>query len=80
MFAGTEEAQNVRDNFIPPFVDEGFAFNVSLEEKEGLVKFNRFRNINAATYIFAGEQESESIRANFSDIFVEEGVAFEVEL
>lgn len=77
LFAGEEEAQNIRDNYSPPFVEEGFAFYVSFEEKDNLVRFNRFQsNFLPGTYIFANEKESESIRANFSEEFTEEGIAF----
>ena len=77
LLAGAEEAENIRNNFPDVFEEEGFAFNVSLGEKDGLVKFNRFRNNNInGTYIFANEEESESIRENFADVFTEEGTAF----
>ena len=77
LFAGEDEARGVRENFVPPFLEEGVAFNVSLEEQDGLVRFNRFRNnFISGTYIFASEEESVGIRANFSDTFTEEGTAF----
>ena len=77
LFAGEIEAESIRNNFIPPFVEEGLAFNVSFESTDDLVRFNRFQsNFLPGTYIFASEGESESIRANFSDAFTEEGIAF----
>ncbi len=77
LFAGEAEAVSIRENFIPPFFEEGEAFKVSLTEKDGLVKFNRFRNNNIdGTYIFANEAESVSIRRDFGDVFTEEGTAF----
>ena len=77
LFAGEEEANSVRNSFVPPFLEEGVAFNVSLEQQDGLVRFNRFRNnFISGTYIFASEEESIDIRANFGDTFTEEGTAF----
>lgn len=77
LFAGAEEAESIRNNFLDVFEEEGFAFNVSLDENDGLVKFNRFQNNNInGTYIFANEEESKSIRENFADVFTEEGTAF----
>ena len=77
LFVGEDEASAIRDNFSPPFIEEGQAFKISFEEKDGLVRFNRFRNnFISGTYIFASEQESIGIRANFLDTFTEEGRAF----
>ena len=77
LFAGEAEAAGIRENFIPPFAEEGEAFKVSLTEKEGLVRFNRFRNNNIdGTYIFATEAESVSIRRDFAEAFTDEGTAF----
>ncbi|MGI0481757.1 putative Ig domain-containing protein [Geminocystis sp. CENA526] len=77
LFVGNEERISVLNEYSPPFVEEGFAFNVSYGEEEGLVRFNRFQNKNVpGTYLFAGEEESVSIRENYSDVFTEEGIAF----
>lgn len=76
LFAGAGEAENIRNNFSPPFVEEGEAFKVSLEQNDDLVRFNRFQNTSVpGTYLFATEGESVSIRQNFPN-FVEEGIAF----
>ena len=77
LFVGDAEAQNVRDNFSPPFTEEGFAFNISSQDGDGLTQFNRFQSTaNPGTYLFANETESISIRSNFADAFTEEGIAF----
>ena len=77
MYAGEEESVNIRANF-PQFVEEGEAFEVSLQAKDDddLIAFNRFQNSDVpGSYIYAGEEESVNIRANFPQ-FVEEGIAF----
>ena len=77
LYASEAEAIGIRENFSDVFTEEGDAFNVSLEQEDGLVKFNRFRNENiSGSYIFANEEESQSIRDNFSDVFTDEGEAF----
>ncbi len=77
LFASEAESQTIRRDFVPPFIEEGFAFNVSLEAQDGLLLFNRFQSTqNPGTYLFASETESQTIRANHSDIFTEEGTAF----
>ncbi len=77
LFAGEEESQSIRSNFSPPFIEEGQAFKVSLEQNDDLVRFNRFSNNQVqGTYLYANEEESVSIRENFSDVFTEEGTAF----
>ncbi|MGI0479895.1 peroxidase family protein [Geminocystis sp. CENA526] len=76
LFADETESQSVRDNFSPPFVEEGEAFKVSIEPNDELVKFNRFQNsLVPGTYLYADEAESVSIRQNFPQ-FEEEGTAF----
>ncbi|WP_330202846.1 hypothetical protein [Cyanobacterium sp. Dongsha4] len=77
LFAGEEESISIRKDYSPPFVEEGFAFNISYTPKEGLTRFNRFQNkIISGTYLFASEEESVSIRQNYSETFKEEGIAF----
>lgn len=77
LFVNEGESQIIRRDFLPPFIYEGFAFNVSLEKQDGLVRFNRFQSKqNPGTYLFASEAESIGIRANYSDKFFEEGIAF----
>ncbi len=77
LFAGERESESIRQNFSPPFIEEGKAFNVSLEENDELIRFNRFSNNQVqGTYLYATEAESVSIRENFSDVFTEEGIAF----
>ena len=76
LFAGEEEAQSVRRDFSPPFVEEGEAFKVSLTEDDDLVRFNRFQNNDVqGTFLFATEEESVRIRQDFPQ-FEEEGIAF----
>jgi len=78
LFAGGEEAKNIRVNF-KNFKEEGLAFSVATEKNDPLLQdFYRFRNTASGregTYLFAGAEEAASIRANFKD-FVEEGLAF----
>ena len=76
LFAGEEERVSINRDFSPPFNEEGFAFNVSKEEQDRLIRFNRFQNKNVpGTYLFANEDESVSIRQSFPQ-FQEEGIAF----
>lgn len=76
LFAGEEERISINRDFSPPFKEEGFAFNVSKEEQDGLVRFNRFQNKDVpGTYLFANEEESATIRQKFPQ-FEEEGTAF----
>jgi len=75
LFAGETESQSIRDNY-PQFEEEGFAFFLSDEEQDGLIRFNRFQNTDVpGTYLFAGDAESESIRTSYPQ-FEEEGIAF----
>lgn len=75
LFAGEGERENIRANF-PNFIEEGFAFNVSLEAGDDLIRFNRFQNsLVPGTYLYATDVESANIRANFPN-FIEEGTAF----
>ena len=77
LYVSEAEAEDIRNNFSDDFTEEGEAFHVSLEQQDGLVKFNRFRNENVSgSYIFANEQESQDITDNFSDVFTDEGTAF----
>ncbi len=58
------------------FVDEGVAFNASLESQDNLEPIYRFRNTNAsASYLYVGEEERLQILASNSS-FVEEGLSF----
>ncbi|MBE9241810.1 hypothetical protein [Synechocystis salina] len=78
LFAGAEEAANIRQNF-KNFVEEGAAFQVATTKTDPLLQtFYRFQNTapgREGTYLFAGEGEATSIRQNFKN-FVEEGIAF----
>ena len=77
LFAGTEESQNIRDNF-PNFIEEGQAFKVATKPGDDLIRLNRFQNSDVpGTYLYAGEEESQSIRENFPNM-IEEGIAFYV--
>ncbi|MGI0480301.1 calcium-binding protein [Geminocystis sp. CENA526] len=75
LYAGEAESQSVRANY-PNFVEEGFAFNVSNQADDRLIRLNRFQNMAVSgAYLYAGETESQSIRQNFPQ-FKEEGIAF----
>jgi len=77
LYVGAEERTDILNNYSPPFIEEGFAFNVSYQQQDGLIRFNRFQSMETpGTYLFASEEESVSIRQNHSNTFDEEGVAF----
>lgn len=77
LFVGQGEREQIKANF-PNFVEEGFAFNVSNQPNDNLIRLNRFQNKDVpGTYLYANEQESISIRQNFPN-FAEEGLAFYV--
>jgi hypothetical protein len=77
LFANQAESESIIANFSDTFALEGEAFKVSSEPADGLVRFNRFANLQVAgTYLFANEGESVSIRQNFGNVFREEGTAF----
>jgi peptidyl-prolyl cis-trans isomerase A (cyclophilin A) len=75
LFADEAERQNIINKF-PQFKEEGYAFNISKNDDDDLIRFNRFSNKDIpGTYLYAGEAESQNIRQNFRQ-FKEEGVAF----
>ncbi|WP_324282419.1 choice-of-anchor Q domain-containing protein [Cyanobacterium aponinum UTEX 3221] len=77
LYVGAEERTDILNNYSPPFIEEGFAFNVSYQQQDGLIRFNRFQSMETpGTYLFASEEESVSIRQNHSNTFDEEGIAF----
>ena len=77
LYVSEAEAEGIRENFADDFTEEGSAFDVSSEQQNGLVQFNRFRNNSlSGSYIFANEEESQNIRDNFSDVFTDEGTSF----
>ncbi|WPF90259.1 choice-of-anchor Q domain-containing protein [Cyanobacterium aponinum AL20118] len=77
LYVGAEERTDILNNYSPPFIEEGLAFNVSYQQQDGLIRFNRFQSMETpGTYLFASEEESVSIRQNHSNTFDEEGIAF----
>ena len=77
MFAGPQEATNIRQNF-PNFKEEGVAF-YALDSSLNLgTQMYRFQNLSVpGTYLFVGAQERDNILTNFPN-FRLEGEAFEV--
>ncbi|MGI0483581.1 putative Ig domain-containing protein, partial [Geminocystis sp. CENA526] len=75
IFVGNEERQSIETNF-PGFELEGSAFNLSFEEKDDLIAFNRFQNSDIpGAYLYATEEESVSVREQYPQ-FMFEGIAF----
>ncbi|MGK7892688.1 MAG: esterase-like activity of phytase family protein [Xenococcus sp. (in: cyanobacteria)] len=79
LYAGAEEAENIRTNFADTFTEEGFAFNVAAEPQDDLIDLDRVRS-EQGTYLYVGEDERNSINndPNLSTVFTEEGRAFSV--
>ncbi len=78
IYVAEQERASILANF-PNFEEEGVAFNVSLEPREGFIPLYRFQSLLIpGTYLYAGEEERAGILANFSETFTEEGLAFYV--
>ena len=81
LFVGSEERQNIQQNFTDSFMEEGVAFNAATIPSDELIPLFRFQNNQRpGTYLFVGESERNSINnnPNFSNSFTEEGIAFYV--
>ena len=79
IYAGKEEAENIRANYGDTFTEEGFAFKVYDQPHDDLIDIYRFRKEDGS-YLLVGEAERESINndANLTNVFTEEGWAFSV--
>ena len=78
LYVAEQERTSVINNF-PNFEEEGVAFQVSLEPREGFIPLYRFQSLlTPGTYLYVGDEERAGILANFSDSFTEEGLAFYV--
>jgi len=75
LYVGEEERQTIlASNF--GFIDEGEAFNVSLEADDNLIPIYRFRNEDLkGAYLYVGEEERANLLTQNLN-FVEEGLAF----
>ena len=78
LYVATQERASVINNF-PNFVEEGIAFDVSVQDREDFIPLYRFQSLLLpGTYVYVGEEERADINENFSDSFTEEGLAFYV--
>ncbi|ELS00989.1 hypothetical protein Xen7305DRAFT_00006900 [Xenococcus sp. PCC 7305] len=81
LYLNAGEQENINQNFVGNFVDEGIAFNAALEPDDDLIALFRLQNNDLpGTFLYVGEDERNSIITDpeFADKFTDQGISFYV--
>ena len=76
LFVGEEERQNINNNFVDKFTEEGIAFYIHPMGFGEETTYTRFQNsLVPGTYLYATGSEADNIRLNHTN-FIDEGGAY----